>query len=199
MRIDGLTEHHRFEPGRRVAVIELKGCLDGNNTNIFDRPANAQEFVIWSLCTNAGADPKKNIWSGIHTRLSAEIISRETRVDGLIVWDMICGTAGRPCPKLHQDPTRITKISHFATPPPCIYVLPATVPSPRNNPHPAAQKLPEVELLRAFHECFGGRDNEINYVSFDVEHRGNDMIRKTTVTRGGTIVKESEMTSIRRK
>lgn len=38
----------------RSAVIDLKGCLDGNNTNIFERPKEADEFVIWSLCTNAG-------------------------------------------------------------------------------------------------------------------------------------------------
>lgn len=76
-------------PSGRTAVIDLKGCLDGNNTNIFERPANADEFVIWSICTNLGADPRRNAWSGIHTRLSAEMISRNQRVDGLIVWDMV--------------------------------------------------------------------------------------------------------------
>ena len=65
----------------RTAVIELKGCLDGNNTNIFERPPHAHEFIIWSLCTNSGADPRHNAWSGLHTRLSAEIISRGERVD----------------------------------------------------------------------------------------------------------------------
>jgi hypothetical protein len=68
-----------------VGVIELKGCLDGNNTNIFERPPNAQEFVIWSVCTNPGADPRLNAWSGIHTRLSAEIISRQQQVDGVMI------------------------------------------------------------------------------------------------------------------
>ncbi|MGH2137807.1 hypothetical protein, partial [Enterococcus faecalis] len=67
----------------KTAVIELKGCLDGNNTNIFERPPHANEFIIWSVCTNPGADPRRNAWSGIHTRLSAEIISRQQRVDGL--------------------------------------------------------------------------------------------------------------------
>ena len=81
----------------RTAIIELKGCLDGNNTNIFERPPNAEEFIIWSICTNPGADPRHNAWSGIHTRLSAEIIDREQRVDGLVIWDMVCGSYGRPC------------------------------------------------------------------------------------------------------
>lgn len=52
----------------KTAVIELKGCLDGNNTNIFERPPHAQEFIIWGVCTNPGADPRRNAWSGIHTR-----------------------------------------------------------------------------------------------------------------------------------
>lgn len=48
----------------RIACIELKGCLDGNNTNIFERPSHANEFVIWSVCSNAAADPRHNVWSG---------------------------------------------------------------------------------------------------------------------------------------
>jgi hypothetical protein len=133
-------------PSGRVAVIELKGCLDGNNTTIFERPPHAQEFVIWSVCTNPGADPRHNAWSGIHTRLSADIISRQQRVDGIVIWDMVCGTVGRPCPKL-ADAARTTTVSHYELPPPCIYLLPSTVASPRNNPNPVAQNLGEVQLL----------------------------------------------------
>jgi hypothetical protein len=180
-----------------VTVIELKGCLDGNNTNIFERPPQAQEFILWSVCTNPGADPRHNVWSGIHTRLSAEIISREKRVDGVIIWDMVCGTVGRPCPKL-QEPGRITAVSHYELPPPCIYVMPATIPTPRNNPHPAAQPLADVHLLQAFHSCFGGRDEEVNYVDFEVEYRGADIVRKTRIQRGGNVVHESDLTAIRR-
>jgi hypothetical protein len=66
----------------KVAVIELKGCMDGNNTTIFERPPNANEFIIWSVCPNKGSDPEKNAWSGIHTRLGAEIISKGVHVDG---------------------------------------------------------------------------------------------------------------------
>jgi len=51
-----------------------------------------------------------NVGSGVHTRLGAEVISRGQRVDGLIVWDMLCGTAARPCPKLEVDETRGTAI-----------------------------------------------------------------------------------------
>lgn len=185
-------------PTGRTAAIELKGCLDGNNTNIFERPPQAEEFVIWSVCTNPGADPRHNAWSGIHTRLSAEIIFREQRIDGVILWDMVCGTVGRPCPKVEGDSTLLTTAGPFAVPPPCIYVLPPTIPSPRNNPHPKAQRLEDVQLLKAFHDCFKGRDNEVNYVDFEVGYQGTDTVRKTRVTRNGEIQRESEATAIRR-
>ena len=182
----------------RIGAIELKGCLDGNNTNIFERPTNAQEFVIWSLCTNPGADPRLNAWSGIHTRLSAEIISRQQRVDGVIIWDMACATIGRPCPKVAQAPERLTTVSHYILPPPCIYVMPATIASTRNNPRPTAQSLDDVHLLNAFHNCFHGRDDEVNYVDFEIEHNGADTERLTRIRRGGEVARESGFTPIQR-
>jgi hypothetical protein len=185
-------------PTGRVAVIELKGCLDGNNTNIFERPPQAQEFIIWSVCTNPGADPRHNAWSGIHTRLSAEIIFRAQRVDGLIVWDMVCGTIGRPCPKLALDASRVTVVGPFSLPPPCVYVFPATIPSVRNNPHPPSQTIDEVQILKAFHDCFGGRPEEINFVDFEVANRGTDVVRTTRVHRGGSEMRASSPTPIQR-
>lgn len=185
-------------PSGRVAVIELKGCLDGNNTNIFARPPHAQEFIIWSVCTNPGADPQHNAWSGIHTRLSAEIISRNELVDGVIIWDMVCGTVARPCPKVSGNNSRMTEVGPYVLPPPCVYLFPGTIPSPRNNAHPPPQKLEEVELLKAFHECFRGHDEEVNYVSFEVGHKGVETVRKTTIKRNGEIQQESSATAIRR-
>jgi hypothetical protein len=182
----------------RIAIIELKGCLDGNNTNIFERPPHAQEFIIWSVCTNPGADPRHNAWSGIHTRLSAEIIFQEQRIDGLLIWDMVCGTIGRLCPKIENKSERLTDIGPFRLPPPCIYVFPATIPSPRNNPHPTAQQLEDVELLSAFNACFQCDPSEINYVDFQVQYRGADIERTTRVTRDGSIQQESAPTPIRR-
>lgn len=182
----------------RTGIIELKGCLDGNNTNIFERPPHAHEFIMWSVCTNPSADPRHNVWSGVHTRLSAEIISKQQQVDGLIVWDMVCGTVGRPCPKLLPSPDRVVEVGQFQLPPPCIYLFPATIPTARNNPSPATQTIGDVELLRAFHECFGGNDDELSEVAFEVEHRGADLVRKTTITRAGTARRESDFTAIRR-
>lgn len=184
-------------PTGRIAVIELKGCLDGNNTNIFERPPQADEFIIWGVCTNPGADPRHNAWSGIHTRLSAEIISREERVDGIVIWDMVCGTLGRPCPKVQAASDRVTAVGPYMLPPACIYLLPSTIPSPRNNPKPIAQPLDNVQFLHALHQCFKGRDDELNFVDFEVEYRGTDIVRTTKVRRGGES-KESTATAIRR-
>lgn len=185
-------------PSGRTAIIELKGCLDGNNTNIFERPPHANEFIIWSVCTNPGADPRHNAWSGIHTRLSAEIISRQQVVDGLIMWDMVCTTIARRCPKIDGNPERLTEVDSYRLPPPCIYLFPATIPSPRNNPRPRAQPLGHVHFLQALHTCFGGADEEISKVDFEVEYQGADIVRKTRISRNGTLVQESELTAIRR-
>ena len=181
----------------RIAVIELKGCLDGNNTNIFQRPANANEFFIWSVCTNPGVDPRHNAWSGIHTRLGAEIISKKELVDGCIIWDMVCGTIGRPCPKVKSAPERVTTIGPYMLPPPCIYIFPNTIAEPRNNPKPTAQSLNDLHFLKALHACFNGRDEELSYVDFEVEYKGANVMRKTRVRRGDD-VRESNATAIRR-
>lgn len=185
-------------PNNRIAVIELKGCLDGNNTNIFERPPHAHEFILWSVCTNPGADPRHNAWSGIHTRLSAEIISRSQRVDGLIIWDMVCGTLGRPCPKLAADPSRITVVGPYRLPPPCIYLFPATIPSTRNNPNPPAQSLSDVQILDALYQCFGGTQSELSYVGFEVRHQGVETVRTTRIVRSGVVQFESRPTPIQR-
>lgn len=186
-----------LKSGRR-AVIDLKGCLDGNNTNIFERPPDADEFVLWSICTNQGADPRRNAWSGIHTRLGAEMISRNQVVDGVVVWDMVCATIGRPCPKIAaDDPKRLTDVGPFRTPPACIYVFPALIPT-LNVPQVAAQELSSVELLAAFHQCFQGQPHEVNYVDFDIAVRGEDTFRRTTVRRSDAVQRVSALTMMRR-
>jgi len=183
----------------RVAVIELKGCLDGNNTSIFERPSHAQEFIIWSVCTNAGADPRKNVWSGIHTRLGAEMIENSKQVDGLIVWDWLRGTPARPCPKLGRKAGRLTTIGPYQLTPPCIYLFPKTIPSVRNNPNPDPHKLDEVSFLKALNECFGGYFDEINRVRFLVAHEGKETVRTTSIERNHVTEHESRAQPIRRK
>jgi len=186
-------------PDGRVSVIELKGCLDGNNTAIFERPAHAQEFIIWSVCISGSADPRKNVWSGIHTRLGSEMIDKDKQVDGLIVWDWLCGTPSRPCPKLKRKAGRLTTVGQFQLTPPCIYLFPKTVPSVRNNPNLEPHTLEEVGFLKALNECFGGYFDEINRVRFLVAHKGGDTVRTTSIERNGVTQHTSRPTPIRRK
>ena len=114
------------------------------------------------------------------------------------MWDMVCGTIGRPCPKLVDDPERVNEIGPFVLPPPCLYVLPATIPSPRNNPHPPAQSLDDVELLKAFSDCFKCQPEEVTYVDFEIAYKDADTVRTTRAQRDGEVQRKSDPTAIRR-
>lgn len=183
----------------KTAVIELKGCLDGNNTVIFERPSHAQEFIIWSVCKNESADPRKNVWSGIHTRLGPEMIENSKQVDGLVVWDWLCGSPFRPCPKLLRYKDREVVLDQFKLPPPCIYLFPQTIPSVRNNPNPEPHKLENVSFLAALNACFGGYLDEVSKVRYKVGHQGGATVRTTSVERGGKVQQHSRPQPIRRR
>lgn len=197
----GSGGRHDYEVhmGDRICVFEAKGCLDGNNTNIFERPANAEEFVLWSLCQNPGADPRKNAWSGIHTRLSVEIVHNKGRVDGLIIWDMLCGTRGRICPKLSHNPARVTDMGNgFRVPPPCLYLFLRTVPDVRTNPRPKVWSLEEVHFLKALYDTFSCDSEDVVEVSIEVRQNENYTGRCTICTRNGKEVACSDWTAIKR-
>lgn len=194
------SDRHDFEirvTPDRVCVIEAKGCLDGNNTNIFERPPNADEFIIWSLCQNAASDPRKNVWSGIHTRLGAEIIHRGQIVDGVVVWDSLCGFA-RPCPKILQRGRAIARIRNRPVPPPCIYLFPRTVPDPRNNPKPPVHKLDEVLFLSRLHSCFHGSGEDVTEVVLEAKMVDANVARRTTLLREGREIFSSGFSPIKR-
>lgn len=199
--IAGGADRHDYEvvlPDETVSAIEAKGCLDGNNTNIFQRPPNADEFIIWSLCQNIGADPRKNAWSGIHTRLSAEIIKRREPVDGLVIWDMVCGTVGRICPKLEANPTRYTQVGRRRLPPPCIYLFPRTIPDARNNPNPRCWQLHEARFLNVLHRAFNGDADDVTEVRIEADVVGATVRRTTRLVRNGVEIKASQPTPIKR-
>jgi len=116
----------------------------------------------------------------------------------VIIWDWVCGCSGRPCPKLSGDQAaRRTVIGPYAPPPPCIYVFPGEIPSP-GTPVARAQPLTNVELLAAFHAAFGGRDEEVHFVDFELAQRGANRQRRTLVRRSGELQRASRMTPIRR-
>jgi len=198
----GSRDRHDFEvrfPDGRTCVIKAKGCLDGNNTNIFTRPPNADEFVIWSLCQNPGSDMNHNVWSAVHTRLGPEIISEHKQVDGLIVWDMLCGTERRPCPKLALDPARLASLSDgTAVPPPCLYLFPRTIPDYRNNSFQPAWSLGKVRMLDVLYHAFKCRQEDVVEVRFEAGHDGTDITRITHLFRNGREIRASKADAVKR-
>lgn len=197
----GSRERHDFEvtmPDGRLVCVEAKGCLDGNNTNIFVRPENADEFVIWSLCQNPGSDPRHNAWSGIHTRLGAELVAKRERIDGVIIWDMLCGTLARPCPKLLREPDRFTGLQGKQVPPPCLYLFPRTVPDPRNNPSPPVWQLGQVKFLELLADTFHLRPEEAIQVKIEARMDGVDIQRRTTFSDGNGQLHQSTWATVRR-
>lgn len=77
--------------------------------------------------------------SGIHTRLSAEIIEQQKQVDCL---------------------------GQYHLTPPSIYLYPRTMPAVRNNPAPEPHTPDQVGFPEALSTCFGGYDDETNKVRF---------------------------------
>lgn len=196
----GAGDRHDYQvvmPDGRQSVIEAKGCLDGNNTTVYQRPPNADEFLIWSLCQNPGADPKHNLWSGVHTRLGGKMIAEKEQVDALIVWDMLCGGPGRPCPKLN-DYGRGAMVGDRRVPPPCVYLFPRTVPDPRNNPSPSVWKPSEIALVQALLAEFNGDERDITEVHIQARMNGANVERKTQLVRSGAVVVESDWTQLKR-
>ena len=179
-------------------AIEQKGCLDGNNTNIFKRPPNAEEFLIWSLCPNPGSDMQHNAWSGIHTRLGAHIIDSREKVDALIIWDFLCGTEERPCPKLVADSSRATNLPSYEVPPPCIYLFPRTIPDPRNNPNPPSWELDDIHFIHALYDAFNCDKEDVIQVRIQARMQDNDVQRKTSFFRNGVEISSSKWTKIKR-
>jgi hypothetical protein len=127
------------------------------------------------------------------------MIAETQQVDGLVVWDWLCGTPARPCPKLDRKAGRLTTVGQFQLTPPCIYLFPRTIPSVRNNPNPEPHKLDDVAFLKALNECFGGYFDEINRVRLLVTHKGAETVRTTSIERNGIVQQSSRPTPIRRR
>jgi hypothetical protein len=197
----GSSNRHDYDvhlnSGRR-AVIELKGGMDGNNVTIFERPHHADEFIIWSMYPSPSGDPRKNAWSGIK-RLSAEIISENKPVDGLVIWDWICGSSARTCPKITIGGALPTAVGDHMLPPPCIYSFPKEVVFTGTDFEAEAQEIHETEILQAFHDCFNGADPDLNSVNISVFRRKGELYRQPAVTRNGFVVKQPRASKIRRK
>ena len=52
--------------------------------------------------------------------------------------------------------------------------------------------------MAAFHAAFGGRDEEVNYVDFEIGEQGDELFRRTVIRRARMVQHASEMTVIQR-
>ncbi len=160
----GGRQDYRVElSGGRLVAVEAKGCPDGNNTTIWDRPPWAHEFVVWCLCPESLVhEPGAGVWSGISTRLIPKVAAEEKVVDAFIFWDGRCGSELRKCPKarsfgvsgpLRSKATDILGDPPGWLPPPCIYLFPQSAPRPR-NPRPATHTLATCRFANSLLELF---------------------------------------------
>lgn len=191
-------QDYRVDLADGTAVsIEAKGCPDGNNMNIWDRPGWAEEFIVWSMCPESLAhEPGEGLWSGIATRLIPKLAAERTVVDALVFWDGRCGSERRRCPKLYgvegELRSRATGIpgqdGRDWLPPPCIYLFPTAPPVVRNNPSPRTHTLATCKFADAFLRLFKVPDEERRlYVhEASVQSQGTPQgtqIRVTTLSR----------------
>lgn len=178
-------QDYRVEmPTGRQVCIEAKGCPDGNNTTIWDRPPWAAEFIVWSLCPHSLVNqPGQGVWSGIANRLIPQkVVAEKKVVDAFIFWDGRCGTELRPCPKkfgvfgtLRSTATDIPGEFEEETwvPPPCIFMFPSSAPTPR-NPDPPTHTVASCQFADALLGLFNvPAEQRSNYVhSVKAEARG---------------------------
>ncbi|MDW9481331.1 hypothetical protein GOB57_22040 [Sinorhizobium meliloti] len=179
----------------RIAVIEAKGSLDGNSATIMERPSYADELVVWTMTTNPMSDVHKNIWSGIHSRISPEHIVAGKRVDVLMAWDQL-GSSVILRPGLAD--LDYVAIAGAKVPPPCLFLLPHELPiiNVRNPVRP--KRLSESEFASAVCSCFGVTENLVGSAEFELALRKSRLARRTTVSFAGEIYKTSDMRTIRR-
>jgi hypothetical protein len=187
-------QDYRVElPSGKVVGIEAKGCPDGNNTSIRERPAWADEFVVWCMCPESLANPPgKGVWSGIATRLLMKMTAERIVVDALIFFDGRCGSDLRACPKSYG----LAGLRGVATdiggqtgredllPPPCIYLFPRSYPHVQNNPQPRVRTIGDSKFAQALLTLFCvPREVQADYVhEAGIEARGTGQGTEVQVT-----------------
>ena len=193
----GRNDYRVQLPSGRLVGLEMKGCPDGNNTTIWERPSWADEFIIWSQCPESLYNqPGRGVWSGISTRLIPKMIVEQAQVDALVFFDARCGSAMRRCPKpygiaglLRQSATDIPGDPQpTLLPPPCIFLFPRTLPHVRSNPAPPTHDLNTCQfaatLLSAFGVPLAEAGNQVHWVSLQLSLDAHGEYRRTSVGTG---------------
>ncbi len=62
----------------------------------------------------------------------------------------------------------------------------------------AESVMPPIAARHGIAYAFGGRDEEINYVDFEVGEQADELFRRTVIRRAGVVQHASDMTAIQR-
>lgn len=192
-------QDYRVElPDGTLVAVEAKGCGDGNNLTIWDRPTWADEFIIWSLCPDSlQHNPGHGVWSAVSTRLMPKIAADHKVVDALIFWDGRCGSRLRQCPKRYgvtgllrgkATDIKAQKGSRNWLPPPCVYLFPRSAPTVPHNTSPVNHTVTTGKFARMLLTAFNVPDAEMASYVHDarVQARGSTQgtqIEVSTVSR----------------
>ncbi len=192
---EGRNDFRIWMPNGRAISLEAKGCPDGNNTTIWDRPSWADEFIVWSLCPYGVAHhPGRGVWSGVATRLIPKSIAEGVMVDAFIFFDSTCGSETRPCPKnfglmaegnLHS-PEFLSGHRTNIFPPPCIYLFPETLANPDSNPCPTTYTWESLSFISGLLELFNvpvaQRNEYVHDARVAVRDGGDRLQLKVSIT-----------------
>jgi hypothetical protein len=195
---EGRNDYRVNLPNGRSVAIEAKGCPDGNNMTIYERPSWAEEFIIWSQCPNSLAkDPGEGVWSGLSTRLFPHMMESDTqRVDALIFYDGRCASSFRQCPYqfginngLREAATNIPGYPEADwMSAPCVYLLPRTKAHFSSNPKPPLTSLNDSQfvmaLLRAFSVPGERMRGHVQWASVEVKQDASGRYRRVSLGRG---------------
>ena len=154
-----------------LVCLEDKGCPDGNNMTIWERPEWADEFIVWSQCPGSLAhDPALGVWSGIATRLFPKMLNDGQLVDAFIFYDEKCGSNYRICPKKYgvEGNLRISctdvpgQDDRVWLPPPCVYLFPSELPNVKNPSTPEIHSLTTCRFSKGLIRSLGVPDDELD-------------------------------------
>jgi hypothetical protein len=193
----GRQDYRVVLPGGYRVAIEAKGCPDGNNMTIWERPSWAREFVVWSQCPDSlRHHPGVGVWKGIATRLLPHTTAKRELVDALVFYDGRCGSDLRRCPKLHGVNGPLRKAAtdipgqdgRAWLPPPSVYLFPSTIAHPTNDPCPVVHTLEDCRfaraMLSAFHVPRPQQEALCHWARIELDQRKDGVYKRISVGLG---------------
>ncbi len=179
------------ETPRVSAALDVKGG-EGNSITITERPAWAQEFIMWChLDGSITNQPSQGVHSIVVNRLANDLIRRGKVVDAVLFKDQLCGSPLRRCPK-YRGRVGNARIA------PDIFLMPRERPTVQ-MPSPATHSLESLYLPAMILDLFGvtRRDRPKHIWSVEIHiisatKRGRQFYqRRTRILHQGTVVQES--------